>query len=43
METAKSDVSVKLGNLTELAKDDKLARELWELAERISEENGIGL
>ena len=43
MEPAKGGVSVKLGDLTELAKDEKLARELWELTERILEENGIDL
>ena len=43
LEPVKGGVSVKLGDLTELAKDEELARELWELTERILEENGIGL
>lgn len=35
------EVCVGLGKLSELAKDDKLAVELWELTERILKEEGI--
>lgn len=38
---AKGDVSVKLGKVTELAMDEKLARELWDLTERVLKEEGI--